>query len=69
MEEKGLGLPIEDSSVAWGLARGRQPEERLERRHHRWWGRLPEHMAGRARAGEVEEEASQVAGTITRAHG
>ena len=31
-------------------------------------GRLPEHTVGRARAGEVEEEAPPEVGTTTRVH-
>jgi len=38
MEEKGLGLPAEDGGDAWGLARGRQPEERSKRRRRRCRG-------------------------------
>jgi len=53
-----------------GPAEGWQPEERSERRCRTLLaGTTTEHMAGRARAGEVGEEASLMAGMTTIAHG
>ena len=50
-----MGLPTEDGGDARGPAERRYLEERSERRLRCWRGRLPEHTAGCARAGEVGE--------------